>query len=134
MYLRMYIRMDSLQHYVMPDGYFGVQVETWNLGSQNGKGDVCEELRKRMIDVCCLQEVRWRVQGARIHGMDGRRNKLWWSGKDDGVGGVGVMVKEEFPVKVVEVRRVSDSDDCCCSFIRGCAEHMIHKVEEKVVL
>ena len=23
-------------------------------------GDVCEELRKRMIDVCCLQEVRWR--------------------------------------------------------------------------
>ena len=30
-----------------------VQVETWNVGSLRGKGrEVCEELRKRMIDVC----------------------------------------------------------------------------------
>ena len=28
-------------------------------------------------------------------GMKGRRYKLWWSGKGDGVGGDGVMVKEE---------------------------------------
>ena len=40
-------------------------------------GEVCEELRKRMIDVCCLQEVRWRVQGARMLGMKGRIYKLW---------------------------------------------------------
>ena len=31
----------------------------WNLYILSGKGgDVCEELRKRMIDVCCLQEDR----------------------------------------------------------------------------
>ena len=71
-------------------------------------GEVCEELRKRMIDVCCLQEVRWRGQGARMQGMKGRRYKLQWSGKGDGVGGVGVMVKEQLCEKVVEVRRVSD--------------------------
>ena len=29
------------------------------------EGDICEEQRKRMVDVCCLQEVRWRGQGAR---------------------------------------------------------------------
>ena len=34
-----------------------------NFGSQSGKGEVCEP-RKRMIDVCCLQEVRWRGQDA----------------------------------------------------------------------
>ena len=28
--------------------------------------EVCEELRYGMIDVCCLHEVRWRGQGARI--------------------------------------------------------------------
>ena len=39
-------------------------------------------------------------------GMKGRYN-LWWSGKD-GVGGVGVMVKEDLCDKVVEVRSVSD--------------------------
>ena len=27
-------------------------------------------------------------------GMKGRRYELWWSGKVNGVGGVGVMVKE----------------------------------------
>ena len=37
---------------------------TWNIGSLSGKGEVCEELRKRMIDVCCLWEVRWRGQGS----------------------------------------------------------------------
>ena len=62
-------------------------------------GIVYEELRKRMIDVC-LQEVRWRGQGARMPGVKGRRYKQWWS--------LGVMVKGELCEKVVEVRRVSD--------------------------
>ena len=40
--------------------------------------------------------------------MKGRRYKLWLSGKGDGVGGVGVVVKEELCEKVVEVGKVSD--------------------------
>ena len=35
--------------------------------------------------------------------MKGRRYKLWWSGKGDGV---AVMVKGELCEKVVEVRRL----------------------------
>ena len=72
------------------------------------RGDVCEELRKRIIDVCCLQEVKWRGQGAWMLGMKGRRYKLWWSGKGDGVGGVGIMIKEELCKELVEVKRVRD--------------------------
>ena len=31
----------------------------WKIGSLSGKGGkVCEECKKRMIDVCCLQAVR----------------------------------------------------------------------------
>ena len=42
-----------------------MQVGTWNLGSLRGEaGEVSEELRKRMIDVSCLQEVRRRGQDA----------------------------------------------------------------------
>ena len=91
-------------------------VGTWNVGSVSGKGgEVCEELRKRMIDVCCLSEVRGRVQGARMPGLNGKRyNLLWWSGKGDGIGGVGVMVKEELCEKMVEVRWVSDRVMTCC--------------------
>ena len=47
---------------------------------------------------------------------EGRRYKLWWSGKGNEVDGVGVMVKEQLSEK----RRVSD--DCCCCFFRVCAE------------
>ena len=76
------------------DERFGVRVGTWNLGSLSGNGgEVYEEMRKRMIDECCLQEVRWRGQGARMLGMKGRRCKLRWSGRRDGVGIVGVMWK-----------------------------------------
>ena len=59
--------------------------------------------------MCCLQEVRWRGQRYRMLEMKGRRYKLWRSGKGDGVGGVGVMVKEQICEKVLEVRRVSDN-------------------------
>ena len=40
--------------------------------------------------------------------MKGMRYKFWWSGKGNGVVGVGVMAKEELCEKVVEVRRVSE--------------------------
>ena len=58
-----------------------------------------------MIDVCFLKEVRWRGQVSRIQEIEGRRYKLWWSGKGDGVGGVVVVVKEKLCDEVVEVRR-----------------------------
>ena len=54
-----------------------VRMETWNVGSMSGRGtEVCKELRKRRMDVCCLQEVRWRGQGAWFMGVKGRRYKL----------------------------------------------------------
>ena len=109
------VRRNSLQYVGRPDGHFVVRVGTWNLGSQSGKGGkVCDELRKIMIDVCCLLKVRWRGQGVGMLGMKRRRYKLWWCGKGDGVGGVEVMVKEKLCVKVLDVRRAGD--DCCCSF------------------
>ena len=40
----------------------------WNIGSLSQKGEVCEELRLRMIDVCCQQEVRWRGHGTEVEG------------------------------------------------------------------
>ena len=80
----------------------------WNVDNLSGNREVCEELRKRMFDVCCLQDVRWRGQGARMLGMKGRRYRLWWSGKGDRIGGVGFMLMKELCEKVVEVRRVSD--------------------------
>ena len=55
----------------------GVRFGSWNVGSTSGRGtEVCEKLRKRKVDVCCLQKVRWRGEGARFIGVKGRRYKL----------------------------------------------------------
>ena len=102
-------RKHCLQNDWKPDEQFGVRMGTWNIGSKSGRGtEVCGELRKRRMDMCCLQEVRWRGQGAWFLGVKSRRYKLWWSGNIDGMGGLGVLVKEELWEKVVEVRRRSD--------------------------
>ena len=65
--------------------------------------DVCEQLRKREVDMCCLQEPRWRGQGARFIGCRDKRYKLWWSGNNDKMGGVEILVKEDFCYKVIKV-------------------------------
>ena len=49
-----------------------MRVGTWNVGSMSGRGtEVCDELRKRKMNVCCLQEVRWRGQGSTVYGCKG---------------------------------------------------------------
>ena len=53
--------------------------------------------------------MRWRGCGDRLIDLQGRRYKLWWSGNQEGYGGVGVLIKEELCDKVVEVRRVDDT-------------------------
>ena len=91
---------------------YGIRFGTLNVGSLCGrKTEVCEELRKRKVDVCCIQEERWKGQEARFVGTLGRRYKLWWSGKDAGFGGVEILVKEE---------------------IFGNVEEKLGKLEEKV--
>ena len=71
--------MSNTQNDGKPDRWLGVRLGSWNVGSICGRGtEVCEELRERKVDVCCLQEVRWRGQGARYLGTMGRRYKLWW--------------------------------------------------------
>ena len=53
-----------------------IRLEIWNIGTLNGKGlSICDELWKRNVDLCCLHEVRWRVFGARLIGLHGRKYK-----------------------------------------------------------
>ena len=88
---------------------FRIRFVTLNVGSLCGrKTKVCEELKKRRVDVCFMQEVRWKGQGARFGGTSGRRYKLWWSGNDARFLWAGILVKEEISGNVAEVRRKSD--------------------------
>ena len=84
-----------LQNDGKPDEQLGVRVGTWNVGSMSETGtEVCEKLRKR-LEVCCLQDVRWRGHGEWFMGVKCGRYELFWPGNSDGAGAVGVLVKEE---------------------------------------
>ena len=54
------------------------------------------------VDMCCLQEMRWRGHGTCFMGVKERRYKFWWPENNKGTGGVGIMVKEELCEKVVK--------------------------------
>ena len=80
-----------------------------NVGTLRGRAsDVVETVSRRNIDICCLQEVRWRGAGTRtITGKD-TQYKLFWIGNQEGNGGVGVMLAEKWIQKVIHVNRVND--------------------------
>ena len=67
------------------------------------KTKVCDELRKRRVDMCCMQEVRWKAQGACFVGTLGQKCKLWWSENDAGYKWIKILVKGEISGNVVEV-------------------------------
>ena len=61
---------------------------SFNIGSLNGKNmELCEELLRREVGICCIQEVKWKGMGSKSLGSIGRRFELWWSGNEDKIGG-----------------------------------------------
>ena len=89
-----------------PDVQFGIRFSTWNVGSMSEKWwEISETLKRRCVDICCVQEVRWKGQGAR---MIGNGFKFLWSWSSKAVNGVGVIVANWLNGKIVEVERYSD--------------------------
>ena len=82
-----------------------VNVGTLNVCAMTGKGRELADMIVRKVDILCVQETRWKGSKARnigecckifYHGADGRRN------------GVGVILKEDFIGRVLDVKRVYD--------------------------
>ena len=79
------------------------------MGTLKGKSrEVVDMLSRRGVDNCCLQETRYRNQGCTVFGTNEDKYKFWYSGNNDGVGGVGIMVKSVMTESVIEVVRYSD--------------------------
>ena len=85
------------------------RVGTLNVNTLRGRVcEVVEILSRRKVDVCCIQETRYRGGNSCIIKGKDIGYKLCWSGNDKGTAGVGVFVAEEWIEKVFEVQRVSD--------------------------
>ena len=68
-------------------------------------GEISETLKRRCVNICCVHEVRWKGQGAR---MIGNGFKFLWSGSSKAVNGVSVIVANWLIEKIVQVERYSD--------------------------
>ena len=60
------------------------------------------------MDLCCIQEVRWRGASARMTVGKDYRYKVFWIGSENGNGGVGFLLAEEWVEKVYDMCRISD--------------------------
>ena len=86
-------------------GCVPLRIGSVNVHSLRGKdGEVVIMAVEGCLDFCCLQETRWRGEGARRL----RAYKLFWMGCKNGIHGVGMLVANRWIEKVLEVKRVSE--------------------------
>jgi hypothetical protein len=86
-----------------------IRIASWNVGSLTGRSvELVEALDRRRIDICCLQETRWKGGSARLLNGSGVSYKLFWVGSKEAIGGVGIVVAERWVEKAMKVDRIND--------------------------
>ena len=86
-----------------------VKVGTANVGTLRGRSrEIVDMLARRRIDICCLQETRYKNEGCTTIGSGDQKYKLWYVGNGDSTNGVGIMTKHELADCVIDVTRYSD--------------------------
>ena len=84
------------------------RIATWNVGTLRGKAGEIVETLTRCVDICCLQETRWKGGSARLVAGKDSIFKIFWVGSSTGSGGVGIAVHKKWIENVSEVNRVSE--------------------------
>ena len=85
------------------------RVATLNVGTLRRRGpEVVETLTRRRVDLCAIQEHRWRGASARLIKGKDSVYKFFWSGNPEGQGGVGILLAERWIKNVFEVQRIND--------------------------
>ena len=90
-----------------------LRVATWNLGTMKGRSaEVIETLSRRRVDICGVQEHRWRggLKTNQVRYLKGKNSeyKFFFCANDSGLGGVGILLAENWADKVIEVQRPCD--------------------------
>ncbi|VFQ93629.1 unnamed protein product [Cuscuta campestris] len=99
-----------------------VRFSSWNIGTLTGKSiELVQVLKRRRIQVACLQETRW--VGTKAREVD--CFKLWYSGSARGRNGVGILVALELREFVVEVKRINDRLMFIKLVLGGCAINVV---------
>ncbi|WMV29422.1 hypothetical protein MTR67_022807 [Solanum verrucosum] len=112
-------------------GSHKLRVGSWNIGSLTGKSiELVKILKKRKINIACVQETRW--VGSKARDVDGF--KLWYSGGSRDRNGVGILVDGDLREQVVEVRRINDRLMLIKLVVGGCTLSVISAYAPQVGL
>ena len=85
------------------------RIASLNVGTLRGRSsEIVETVSSRGVDLCCLQEERWRGASARMIVGKDSRYKVFWIGNEIVNGGVGILLAEEWVEKVYDICRMSD--------------------------
>ena len=83
-----------------------VKIATLNFGSMTGRsGEIAQLMRKKSMQVLCVQETKWKGSKAREIGAG---YKLYSHGEDSKVNGIGIVLCEELKDRVLAVTRPCD--------------------------
>ena len=86
-----------------------LRIASLNVCTLRGRfSEVFETAARRGIDLCCIQECRWRGASARMMYSKDSRCKCFWVSNELGPEGVGVLLSEKWIDKVFDEKRVSD--------------------------
>ena len=91
-----------------------LRVATWNVGTLKSRSaEVIETLSRRRVDICGVQEHRWKggLATSQVRYLKGKncRYKFFYSAQKSGLGGSGILLAECWADKVIEVQHISDS-------------------------
>ena len=77
-------------------------IATLNVRFMRGRSnEIVEMLSRRQVDICCLQESRWRGEPARKITRTNSYFKFFWKGDNYSNGGVEVLVAHKWIDKVI---------------------------------
>lgn len=92
-----------------------MRIGSWNVGTMTGRNWELEKImKKRRIDIMCLQEVKWCNSGnkARFLNVHTKEYKMIYHGVENGRNGVGIVIAARFLDNVLQVNKVSDRLIC----------------------
>lgn len=94
-----------------PTGPRILRIGSWNVGSMNGRSYQLEDvMKRRRLDVLCVQETKWRNLGNKTRFLDTRTKqfKIYYHGLENCRNGVGIILSLEFQNSIVSIEKVSD--------------------------
>ncbi|CAK1587231.1 unnamed protein product [Parnassius mnemosyne] len=83
-----------------------LRIATWNIGSLTGRSqELSNILHARNINICCIQELKWKGSKSRDIG---RNYQLLYNGTSTTRNGIGIILDEILQQRIIKVERISD--------------------------